>query len=518
MLQQHFGLLSAGARFKRERRPAGSALDAAEMPAEPAKAGLCAPLDFFGETPAPVPPAAKRAKTILRLAVEVDEEEAAEEAPQPQQGPQAAQASSAQLRRDHRIRISEGAPPAVESVEKLLAAKSVRPFLAKNVLAAGYTKFTPVQMQAIPALLAGRDLLACAPTGSGKTAAYCIPLLARLKEPAKKGIRGLIVSPTRELAQQIHRELERLAEGPRFGLCVLAKPAAARGKERPVMWQKYDVLVTTPLRLVHLLQTGSLSLASVALVVLDEADRLLELGFVEQVDEVLAACTHASLQRAMFSATIPHAVDELARSVLREPLTLSIGERNSAAHEIEQKLVYVGREDGKLLAIKAMIQEGLTPPVLIFVQSKERAMELFRYLVFANISVDVIHAERSAAQREAVVNGLRSGHIWVLITTELMARGIDFKGVSLVVNYDMPQTTQSYIHRIGRTGRAGRRGKAVTFFTDADVEFLRPIANVVKASGNPIPDWLLHVKKARQGRKKQLVRKPVARKGITSTN
>jgi ATP-dependent RNA helicase DDX52/ROK1 len=137
-----------------------------------------------------------------------------------------------------------------------------------------------------------------------------------------------------------------------------------------------------------------------------------------------------------------------------------------------------------------------------------------RFLVFANISTDVIHADRSAAQREAVVNGLRSGKIWVLITTELMARGIDFKGVSLVINYDMPQTTQSYIHRVGRTGRAGRAGKAITFFTDADIEFVRPIANVIKASGSPVADWLLNVKRPKQGRKKQLVRKPVGRKHI----
>mgnify|MGYP003683794261 CR=1 FL=1 len=134
--------------------------------------------------------------------------------------------------------------------------------------------------------------------------------------------------------------------------------------------------------------------------------------------------------------------------------------------------------------------------------------------MFANISVDVIHADRSAAQREAVVTALRSGRVWVLVTTELMARGIDFKGVSLIINYDMPQTTQSYIHRVGRTGRAGRKGRAVTFFTDADVEFVRPVAHVIQASGSSVPDWLLHVKPPRKGRRKQLAQKPVSRKRI----
>lgn len=135
-------------------------------------------------------------------------------------------------------------------------------------------------------------------------------------------------------------------------------------------------------------------------------------------------------------------------------------------------------------------------------------------LVYANVNADVMHAQRTAAQREAVVSGLRAGRIWVLITTELMARGIDFKGVSLVINYDIPTTTQSYIHRVGRTGRAGRRGRAITFFTDADVEFLRPIANVIKASGSEVPEWLLSVRRPKQGRRRQLAKKPVSRKSI----
>lgn len=385
MLQEHFRSLTAGARFKRERRSEDRVLAAEdELPIEPTKSSAIAPLDFFGETPAQ--PAAKRSKSAAVVAAAEAEEDG-------EGGKLAGRQAKAQMlsirevgthqraaeiRRAHRIRVSEGAPPPAETVEELGAAFGLRAYLVRNALGAGYSKLTPVQMQAIPALLGGRDLLACAPTGSGKTAAYALPLLAKLKEPARKGVRGLVVAPTRELAQQIHREFERLGDGPRFGLCVLAKPAAARGKERPIAWRKYDLLISTPLRLVHLLGADALSLASVALVVLDEADRLLELGFVEQVDEVMAACSSPSLQRAMFSATIPPAVDELARSVLREPLSLHIGERNAAAHEVEQSLVYVGREEGKLLALQSMIREGLSPPVLIFVQSKERAMQLFR--------------------------------------------------------------------------------------------------------------------------------------------
>lgn len=371
-MQDHFRSLTAGARFKRERRPAERALAAEEEPSlEPAKPGAIAPLDFFGEAP-PQPAAAKRPKSAA-TPDDAARPASASGAPSP-----AALHRAAELRRAHRIRVSEGAPAPVETAEELGAAHGVRPFLVHNALGAGYARLTAVQMQAIPALLAGRDLLACAPTGSGKTAAYALPVLAKLREPAKLGVRALVVAPTRELAQQIHREFERLGEGPRFGLCVLAKPAAARGKERPIAWARHDLLISTPLRLVHLLAADRLSLAAVELLVLDEADRLLELGFVEQVDEVLAACTSASLQRAMFSATIPPAVDELARSVLRQPLSLHVGERNAAAHEVEQSLLYVGREEGKLLALQSIIREGLSPPVLIFVQAKERAMELLR--------------------------------------------------------------------------------------------------------------------------------------------
>lgn len=386
MLQEHFRSLTAGARFKRERQPAERALGKGAGPAvEPVAPSAIAPLDFFGDAPAQAPPA----KRHVRAADAADADERTREKADGEAGPRGTTSASdelgvrlraaQQLRRAHRIRVSEGAPPPIETAAELGSALGVRAFLVRNALGAGYDKLTPVQMQAIPALCAGRDLLACAPTGSGKTAAYALPLLARLKAPARNGVRGLVVAPTRELAQQIHRELERLGEGPRFGIRVLAKPAAARGKERPTSWRSVDILVSTPLRLVHLLSAARLSLATVAMLVLDEADRLLELGFVEQVDEVLAACSSTAIVRAMFSATIPPAVDTLARSVLREPLALHIGERNAAAHEVEQSLVYVGREEGKLLALQTMIREGLSPPVLIFVQSKERALELFRW-------------------------------------------------------------------------------------------------------------------------------------------
>lgn len=206
-----------------------------------------------------------------------------------------------------------------------------------------------------------------------------------------------------------------------------------------------------------------------------------------------------TLQRALFSATIGPSVQELAASFLHNPVELSIGVVNAGASSIDQRLVFVGREDGKLLAIRQLIQQGeLKPPVLLFLQNKERAKELYRELVYEGINIDVIHGDRSQQQREDVIRKFRQGETWVLICTDLMARGIDFKGVKMVINYDLPQSGVAYIHRIGRTGRAGREGEAITLFTENDIPSMRSIANVMKLSGCKVPDWLLAVKQVRR--------------------
>merc|ERR1719474_983596 len=183
-------------------------------------------------------------------------------------------------------------------------------------------------------------------------------------------------------------------------------------------------------------------------------------------------------------------------------VSVRVGAANSATETIEQKLFYCGSEHGKLVAFRAQIQKGLTPPVLVFVQTKERAQELFKELLYDGIHVDVIHSERSEQQRENTVRAFRSGGIWVLICTEQMGRGIDFKGVNLVINYDFPPSAVSYIHRIGRTGRAGRAGSAVTFFTEADRPVLKSIAQVMRNSGCDVPEYMLHLKTSRDAKKK----------------
>lgn len=191
--------------------------------------------------------------------------------------------------------------------------------------------------------------------------------------------------------------------------------------------------------------------------------------------------------------------------------------RNVATHTIKQELIFTGSEEGKLLALKQLVLEGrIHPPVLIFVQSKERAQQLFRELILDGLNVDAIHSDRTQAQRNRTVEKFRTGEVWILITTELMSRGIDFKGVNLVINYDFPQSITSYIHRIGRTGRAGRQGEAITFYTEQDFEFLRSIANVMKASGcDSVPQWIFDsLRPPKKQRKKEFEKHAIKRESI----
>lgn len=200
---------------------------------------------------------------------------------------------------------------------------------------------------------------------------------------------------------------------------------------------------------------------------------------------------------------------------LKKLLTITIGQRNTSTDLIDQELLFVGSESGKLLAVRDIVRKGLQPPVLVFVQSKDRAQQLYSELLYDGINVDVIHADRTQQQRDNVVRAFREGQIWILICTELMGRGIDFKGVNLVINYDFPPSTISYIHRIGRTGRAGRRGHAITFFTQNDVTNLRGIANIMKNSGCDVPDYMLAMKKVTKRERRKLektvpVRDPIS--------
>nr|XP_023997831.1 probable ATP-dependent RNA helicase DDX52 [Salvelinus alpinus]XP_023997832.1 probable ATP-dependent RNA helicase DDX52 [Salvelinus alpinus] len=411
-------------------------------------------------------------------------------------------------------------PEPVCTFSELQSEYNLNPRVLQNLTAAGLTIPTPIQMQAIPLMMHGRELLACAPTGSGKTLAFCLPLLTHLKQPANLGIRALVISPTRELASQTHREFVRLSEGVGFRVHILDKASMAARKHATSSYNKSDILISTPNRLVFLLKQDALDLSSVEWLVVDESDKLFEdgrRGFRDQLAAVFQACSSPRVRRAFYSATCAPDVEQWCRLNLDNLVSVNIGHRNSAVETVEQELLFVGTENGKLLAVRDIIKKGFLPPMLVFVQSIDRARELFHELVYEGINVDIMHADRTQQQRDNVITSFRSGDIWVLICTALLARGMDFKGVNLVLNYDFPTSAVEYIHRIGRTGRAGRTGKAVTFFTEDDKPLLRSIANVIKQAGCPVPGYMVGFKKIHSKAKRQLQKKPPKRSTIRTT-
>ncbi|KAI7861654.1 P-loop containing nucleoside triphosphate hydrolase protein [Spinellus fusiger] len=397
-----------------------------------------------------------------------------------------------------------------------LAPYNLHPTLFKNLKESNYKTPTPIQMQSVPIMLKGRDLMACAPTGSGKTLAYILPLLQDLEKPGKLGYRALIIAPTRELAQQIEREIQKMGTGTKLKTRVLSKSTAANKAQAPKEKQKFDILISTPMRLVYAIKEKEVDLTHVHHLILDEADKLLELGFLEQTDEIFAACSGTAVRRSLFSATFSSTVEQLANTVMKNPLRVVVGTKNAATDTIDQKLLFTGSEAGKMVALRQFIQKGIKPPVLIFVQSIDRAKELFRELVYEGINVEVIHSERTKQQRDNIIDQFRVGKIWVLIATELMARGLDFKGVNLVINYDIPRSVASYIHRIGRTGRAGQQGEAITYYTKEDMDYMRSIVNVMKESGCDVPDWMLKLKKQNRHKMNKLRRAGENRKSINT--
>jgi len=223
---------------------------------------------------------------------------------------------------------------------------------------------------------------------------------------------------------------------------------------------------------------------------------MLDQEFIAQVQDVIAACTHESIQKAVFSATLPAGVERVALDMLQDPIRVVVGLKDTPLPLIAQSLTYVADDHSKLPTLRAYLSQAYNPPVLVFTSSQPRATSLAEELVLNGIlNVDCLHAGMTKKERDDAVSRMRLGESWVLISTEVMARGMDFKGVREVINYDFPRSVQSYVHRIGRTGRAGREGKAVTYFTDEDAPYLKSIANVLSQSGSPVPEWILKLPK-----------------------
>ncbi|KAG5420734.1 ROK1 [Candida metapsilosis] len=423
----------------------------------------------------------------------------------------------------HRSKVTgDDIPIPIGSFEDMIGRFKIDKKLLSNLIDNDFIEPTPIQCESIPITLSNRDLIACAPTGSGKTLAFLIPLIQQLvtKQVGKNhGVRGLIISPTNELAVQIFQELETLVRGKNLTIGILSKQLASKLNNDILKASKYDVIVSTPLRLIDIVKNEKIDLSKVEQLIIDEADKLFDHGFAEQTDEILNHLTNVKIRKSMFSATIPSGVEEMAHSIMKDPIRVIIGHKEAASTTIDQKLIFTGNEEGKLLAIRQMVQNGeFKPPIIIFLQSITRAKALFHELVYDKLNVDVIHAERTPKQRDEVIKRFKNGDIWVLITTDVLARGVDFKGVNLVINYDVPQSAQAYVHRIGRTGRGGRAGRAVTFFTKEDDKAVKPIINVMKQSGceSGFSEWMENMGKLSKKEKKNIKTHEVKRKKIST--
>ncbi|KAG5436901.1 hypothetical protein PCANB_001654 [Pneumocystis canis] len=355
-------------------------------------------------------------------------------------------------------------------------------FIRKNLKKYGFDIPTPIQMQAIPISALGRDLFVCSPTGSGKTLAFVIPMLLDLKKHSNEGFRALIITPTKDLSKQ------RLSNGRNFKICHLRKSTISN-----VSKSIYDIIISTPQMILKAIFEKNLNYKSVRHLILDEGDRLFDHDFLEQTNKLIPLFS-LNVRKSLFSATIPSSVENFMKKIMNNPIRVIAWKKDTAMDTIEQTLVHVGSEEGKIIALRQLIHEGgLQPPALIFVQSVERANELYNELKFERLNIDVMHSERSQAQRDLLIHKFKQGEIFILICTDIMSRGIDFKGVALVINYDFPVSVQSYIHRIGRTGRAGRFGKAITYFSASDIKYLRSIVHVMKRSGSKVPEWMTHL-------------------------
>lgn len=377
--------------------------------------------------------------------------------------------------------------------------------LRKAIKRLGITTPTGIQKRAIPSFLLGNDVIAIAPTGSGKTLAYALPLLQFHIDKKQDNVQSIILSPTRELALQISRVVSRvllLADMKKqIRLQTIITNYSSNSNNNNDLDIISNIIIATPQTLVSLIEMKNVNVSNVKHVVLDEADELLNHNFIKQIDTIISnlQLPKVHLFSATLSPTVQHLAQTLQTSSHKVTISASAYGGNAAisnlSDKIKQTFHFVGgrNEQGKILAIRTMFRNGLKPPILIFIQSKERATELFRELIYDGIHVDAVHGDRSVKARENAVQRFRSGKVWVLIATDVLARGLDFKAVNTVINYDVPANVEAYVHRVGRTGRCpGRIGTAVTLFTEEDKNAIGKIATAAKASGaEGIPDWLI---------------------------
>ncbi len=347
----------------------------------------------------------------------------------------------------------------------------------------GYESPTPIQTQAIPEVLNGRDILGCAQTGTGKTAAFALPILQTLIETGgRKGrIRTLVLTPTRELAAQIKESFDTYGSHLDLFATVIFGGVKQFHQEKELK-KRPDILVATPGRFLDLTSQGLISLDYLEIFVLDEADRMLDMGFIHDVRKVIALLPE-DRQTLFFSATMPPAVASLAASLLTEPVKVEVTPQATPVERIEQHVLFVDKRDKRRLLSYLLDDDSITK-VLVFTRTKHLAGRLAKQLIAKGVEAAAIHGNKSQSARTKALEGFRGGEVRVLVATDIAARGIDVEQVSHVINYDLPNEPESYVHRIGRTARAGADGVSISFCCGDEVSYLRSIERLI---GKTVP-------------------------------
>ncbi|RME99772.1 MAG: DEAD/DEAH box helicase [Bacteroidetes bacterium] len=355
-----------------------------------------------------------------------------------------------------------------------------------------YTSPTPIQAQAIPLLLRGQDILGCAQTGTGKTASFALPILQHLykekgsgRRKQKPRIKALVLAPTRELAIQIERSFQ--AYGKYTGLySTVIFGGVKQGKQVQVLQRGVDILVATPGRLLDLIGQGFVSLEQIEYFVLDEADHMLDMGFIHDIRKVLAKLPHGR-QSLFFSATMPPAIRELADQILFEPASVHIEPKQATAERVEQGVYFVAKSD-KIKLLQHLVKQEDMHSLLVFSRTKHGADKIVRKLKKVNVASAAIHGNKSQNARQKALQAFKRGDLNILIATDIAARGIDVDGLSHVINYDLPNVSETYVHRIGRTGRADASGIALSFCDVEERAYLRDIQKLIGQKVDVITD------------------------------
>ncbi len=357
----------------------------------------------------------------------------------------------------------------------------------------GYETPTPIQEQAIPVLLKGRDLLGCAQTGTGKTAAFALPILQLLHQATvpgqRRAIKALILTPTRELAIQIDESFAAYGKGLKLKHAVVFG-GVSQNPQVNVLRGGVDILIATPGRLLDLIQQHIISLSQIEMFVLDEADRMLDMGFIHDVKKIIAKLPEQR-QTLFFSATMPTEIARLSSSILKDPVKVEVTPLATTAETVVQALYFVEKSDKKNLLIHLLKVEGIER-VLVFTRTKHGADRVTKDLNKAGISAEAIHGNKSQQARQRALGNFKIGKLRVLVATDIAARGIDVDNLTHVINYELPNIPETYVHRIGRTGRAGATGIALSFCDSEEKEYLRDIHRLVKSAIPLISDHPFH--------------------------